>query len=243
MQFPTISTPTYEVKLLSREKPVKFRPFLVKEQKLMLLAVESKDPIETIKILKQVASNCILDDDIDLDSLSYVDLEVLFLNFRARSMGEVVNVFFKCKNEIDGQDKPCGMIMKFPINLLEVPVVNGDLETRIMIDDNVGIQMKIPSFEFLKILLEKNLTDEEGDYKTAAMCIEYIFDKDNVYYAKDATLDELINFLYNLPPDKYAKIERFFQDLPKVKQVIDHKCPKCSFEHKIVLEGLSDFFI
>ena len=208
----------------------------------MLLATEETDPAEVVKTVKQIVKNCLLDDSIDVDKLPLIDIELLFLNFRARSMGEVVNVFFKCKNEV-GDGKRCGMVMKLPVNLLEVPVVNADVETRIMLDDNVGVQMKIPSFEFMKTILEENSDEDDGDFRTTALCVDYVFDKEGVYYAKDATLDEMINFLYNLPPDKYEKIEKFFNHLPKVKKVIDHVCPKCSYEHKLVLEGLGDFFI
>jgi len=247
MKFPEVSTPIYEVELLSSKKPIKFRPFLVKEQKLMLMAVESKDPAETVKILKEVATNCIVDKTINVDDLSYVDLELLFLNFRARSMGEQINVYFKCKNKVheeeQGELKNCGMVMEIPVNLLEVPVVNREIEKRIMINESVGVQMKIPTFEFMQSILERNMGDEDGDFKAIAMCVDYVFDSDNAYYAKDATTEEMINFLMTLPPEKYEDIENFFNNLPKVRKDIHHKCPKCSYEHDLKLEGLGDFFI
>lgn len=244
MKFPDITTPTYEVQLLFRKKPVKFRPFLVKEQKLMLIAVESKDPIETVKILKQVAKNCIIDEDVNVEELPYVDLEKLFLNFRARSMGEVVDVHFKCRHEITdeaGNTKECGMIMQIPVNLLEVPIVNNDIDSKIMITEKIGVQMKIPTFELMESMLEDG--DSYGDFKTIAQCVEYVFDENGVYYAKDATLDEMIDFLINLPPDKYEKLEKFFEKLPKVKKELNHICGKCKHNHNLVLEGLGDFFI
>ena len=250
MKLPTISTPTYEVKILSREKPLKFRPFLVREQKLMMMAVEAKDPRENINIMKQITKNCVLE-DIDVDSLSLVDFEILFLNFRARSMGEIINVYYKCKNEFIGSEDEitqiCNMVMDVPINLLEVDVINSENEKRIMISDDVGIQMKLPTFEVIEKLMSTDPDDEEeindAEYKAAAMCIEYVFDKDSVYYAKDATLDEMMNFIYSLPPGKYEKIENYFKNLPTIRQESEAICSKCGFKHKFVLEGLNDFFI
>lgn len=244
MPLPKISSPTYEVQLLSRKKPVKFRPFLVKEQKLMLIAAESKDPVETVKILKQVATNCIVDEDINVEELPYVDLEKLFLHFRARSMGEVIDVHFRCKHMVTdptGKEKECGMIMQIPVNLLEVPVINNEIETRIMVTEKVGIQMKIPTFEMMEEILDDS--EDFGDFKTIAKCIEYVYDENDVYYAKDATLGEMVDFLINLPPDKYEKIEKFFDKLPKIKKEITHQCGKCGHSHNLALEGLGDFFI
>lgn len=242
MKFPEITTPIYEVQLLFRSKPIRFRPFLVKEQKLMLLASESKDPVETVKIIKQIVENCILDKDVDVGEIPYVDLEKLFLNFRARSMGEVVNAYYKCRNEVEVNEtkKECGMIMEIPVNLLEVPIVNSEIETRIMITDDVGLQLKFPTFEMMEELVEgKNY----GDFATVAKCVDYVFDKNGVYYAKDATLDEMIAFLANLPTDKYEKLENFFNNQPKMVQNITHKCGKCGFVHSLKMEGLGDFFI
>jgi T4 bacteriophage base plate protein len=248
MNLPKISTPIYEVKLMSIDKPVQFRPFLVKEQKLMMMAVESKDPMEAVKTMKQIATNCILD-KIDVDSLPLVDIEILFLNFRARSMGEVMNVYYKCKNDIvdeNNNKKECGMVIDVDVNLLEVPIKNQNVETKIMITEDIGIQMKLPTFEFINKLLSDNvpkLDDEDDSVYTAAMCVDYVFDKESVYYAKDCTAEEMMNFLYSLPPDKYTKIENYFENLPTVRKEMDAECPKCGFKHNFVLEGLNDFFI
>jgi len=247
MKFPTIATPTYEVKLFSQENPVKFRPFLVKEQKLMLLATEQTDANEVVNTIKQIIKNCLLDENIDVDKLPLIDIEVLFLNFRARSIGENINVFFKCKNEIgEGDQKSeCGMIIDGSIDLLSVPVVNLDQNsTKIMINDDVGLQMKYPTFEIIQKLSNPAENLEENDeFKTIALCIDYIFDKENVYYSKDATVEELVEFVMNLPAEKYDLLTNFFKSLPTVRQELNKDCPKCGFKHKFVLEGLNDFFI
>ena len=242
MKLPTISTPIYEVSLLSRKEPVKFRPFLVREQKLMLMAAEAKSQAESTSAIKQIAKNCILDEDLDIDNLPLVDLELLFLNFRARSMGEVISTYFKCKNIVE--EKECGMVVEIPVNLLEVPVVNSDVDKRIMVSENVGIQLKIPTFEIVnKLINEENDQDPESDFKAAAMNIDYIFDENGVYKSEEASMEDLLNFIYSLPPEKYNLIEKFFERIPTIRKKLQQRCPKCSYEHKFVLEGLNDFFI
>jgi T4 bacteriophage base plate protein len=242
MNLPNISTPTYEVKLFSQDKPVKFRPFLVKEQKLMLMAAEAKTSEDTANIVKQIAQNCLID-NINVDELPLVDLELLFLNFRARSIGENIITYFKCKNKNSSQEE-CGMVIELPINLLEVPVVNADVQKKIMITDNVGVQMKYPTFEAVTLLSSEKFNDDpDAEFKAAAMNIDYVFDENGIYKSKDVKLEDLLNFIYSMPPDRYKKIEEFFNNLPTVRKEIDHDCPKCKFKHHFVLEGLNDFFI
>jgi len=245
MKLPKIETPIYQAKLLSIKEPVMFRPFLVKEQKLMLQIVEERDPKESIKITKTIIKNCLLDQSIDVDALPSVDIEILFLNFRARSMGENLDVFFKCKNLVgDGEEKKeCGMVIESSINLLEVPVANQDYNNRIMISDDIGIQMKLPTFEIVESIANVDPTVENSEFKSIAMCIDFIFEKENVYYAKDATLEELIEFIVQLPPEKYELITKYFNNIPIVRKELDKECPKCGFKHNFVLEGLNDFFI
>jgi T4 bacteriophage base plate protein len=245
MKLPKIETPIYQAKLLSIKEPVMFRPFLVKEQKLMLQIVEERDPKESIKITKTIIKNCLLDQSIDVDALPSVDIEILFLNFRARSMGENLDVFFKCKNLVgDGEEKKeCGMVIESSINLLEVPVANQDYNNRIMISDDIGIQMKLPTFEIVESIANVDTSVENSEFKSIAMCIDFIFEKENVYYAKDATLEELIEFIVQLPPEKYELITKYFNNIPIVRKELDKECPKCGFKHKFVLEGLNDFFI
>jgi T4 bacteriophage base plate protein len=244
MNLPNISTPIHEVKLISQKDPVKFRPFLVKEQKLMLMANEAKDDKETANTIKQIAKNCIVTEGIDVDDLPLVDIELLFLNFRARSVGEMINAMFRCRNTRDDNGgAECGMTVEVPINLLEIPVVNLDVNRKIMITDKVGVQMKYPTFDVASTLLQsKESRDPDVEFKAVAMNIDYIFDDNGIYYAKDASQEELLNFIYSMPPDKYKEIEAFFDQMPTTKIEIDKKCPRCSYEHHFVLEGINDFF-
>ncbi len=237
MQLPKIDVPIYEVQLLSREQPVKFRPFLVKEQKIMLMAVEAKDMNNTMKAIKQIINNCVID-EIDADELPLADIETLFLHLRARSMGEVLNLFFKCTNVFE--EKQCGMLIEVPVNLLQIPQINKDTPKNIMINDSIGVIMKYPSLGIVDNLLKMN---SEVMVTVVAGCIDQVFDGESVYYAKDSTPEEMVNFVEGIPAEKFALIENFIDKVPRSVYTTNQKCVKCGFEHEFKLEGLSDFFI
>ena len=151
--LPKLDIPTYEVKLISTGKTVRFRPFLVKEQKLFLMAAESNDPKETVNVIRQVLKNCILD-EIDVDGLPTFDLEYLFMHLRARSVEEVVDLTYKCNNIVKdekGEDKKCNGVVEFKMNLLEIePTKNPDHKNKVQITENLGIAFKYPTFEMIQ---------------------------------------------------------------------------------------------
>ena|ERR1017187_597195 len=245
MKLPSLDYPIFEVQLLSQKLPVGFRPFLVKEQKLMMMAAEAKDTKTTISTIKQIINNCLIN-EMNVDELPLVDLELLFINLRAKSIGEITNLYFKCENEviagIGDQYIKCGMIIEVPINLLEIPVVNKNLEKKISFSDKVGVMMKYPTFELIDKLAEtKDAADVE--FTVVINSIDYIFDEVSIYKAKDATLEELLAFVMELPPEKYELMKSFVENSPKAKLTIEKDCSKCGYHHKINLEGLEDFFI
>lgn len=237
--LPVIDHPTYEVKLLSRKEPVKFRPFLVKEQKLLMMAKESEEIGSLVKTLKQIAKNCVLDEKLNVDTLPLVDLEILFLHFWSRSVGEVQNVYYKCTNQVEGSN--CGMIIEHAVNLLQIPIENEVFNSLISLTPKIGIQMKLPSFDSIEAL--DQIPEEDRDYYLASKCIDYIYDENSVHKADEATSEELLNFIENLSGDKYQKIEEFFEKSPKIRLQLKKICPKCGYEHDIELEGLEDFFL
>ena len=151
--LPKLDVPVYSVKLISTGQDVRIRPFLVKEQKLFLMAAESDDSKETINTIKQVLKNCVLD-DIDIDSLPTFDLEYLFMNLRARSVEEVVNLKYKCNNTIKndkGEDTVCNGSVEFDVNLLEIqPTKHKEHESKFMLNDKIGISLKYPTFEMVQ---------------------------------------------------------------------------------------------
>jgi len=248
MTLPQIVTPEYEVKILSKDKPIKYRPFLVREQKIMMMAVEAKDIQSTVTAVKQIIKNCVLEKNFNVDDLPLVDIETLFINLRARSMGEILNTYFKCTNMISEDQhvmmtpKQCGMIIEVPVNLLtDVKLSNEPLPNKIMLTQDVGVLMKYPSLELVNKLLESN--NETMIFTLVSSCIDKIFDKDSVYKAKDATQEEMNSFVENLPTESFKLLDEFIDKIPKSKVEMEKKCSKCGFQHKFVLEGLGDFFL
>lgn len=238
--LPKIDIPIYEAKLISSGEVIRFRPFLVKEQKLFLMAGESDDPKETVKTIKQVLRNCILD-DVDIENMATFDIEYLFLQLRARSVGEIANLRFTCNNNISETEK-CGNNVKIDVNVLEIdPQKNKDHTNKIQITDKVGVVLKYPTFNSLDI---SNLDTEniEQILEIIVSCIDYVYDADNIYYAKDTPKQELIDFIENLKQADLEKISVFFNTLPKIKKDVDFNCEKCGYKEVLTLEGIQSFF-
>lgn len=242
--LPKLDVPTYEVDLISTGKPIRFRPFLVKEQKLFLMASESDDAKETVQVIRQVLKNCIID-DIDVDSLPTFDLEWLFINLRARSVEEIVNLRYKCNNNVkdeEGKDVKCSGYVEFDVNLLDIePSKNPEHTNKVQITENLGVMLKYPTFE----MVQKYEGLEENDLMTNVLvdCIDYIYDKEQMYYAKDTTREELIEFVDNLQQKDLEKIKLFFDTIPEVKKDVTFDCPKCKYKEEIAIKGIQNFFV
>jgi hypothetical protein len=244
MALPKIDVPIYEAILPSNNQVVKFRPFLVKEQKLLLMAAQSSEIEEVVGSIKQALKNCMIS-ELEIDTLPVFDLEFLFLNLRARSVGEVVNVTYKCNNVLsidpEGNQNICPGSQKFDINVLEIKPKFGEEHTdKIMITDNLGIVMKYPSFEIMQKFQGKN--EEEVLFELIIKCIDYIFDKDNIYYVKDLEKEEISEFIDSMQQQHLEKIKSFFDTMPKITKELDFHCSKCGFEETINLEGVQSFF-
>lgn len=242
MPLPKLDVPVYETQLISNGKTIKFRPFLVKEQKLFLMATQSEELSDSIDVIKQVLRNCILTEDIDVEDLSTFDLEYVFLQLRTKSVGEVVNLRYTCNNDVlteNGETKKCGGIVKFNLNLQEVKPEKGENHTnKIQITPKLGVVMKYPTF---KMLQNSNIEDIDV-LDLIVECIDYIYDENEIYYAKDTTKQELIEFVESMQKDDFAKIEEFFNTMPKLKKDLDFKCPKCGYQETITVEGIQNFF-
>lgn len=239
--LPKIDIPIYETHLISNGELVRFRPFLVKEQKLFLMANESEDPKETINTIKQVLRNCILD-DLDVDNLATFDIEYLFLQLRARSVGEVVTLRFTCNNDITEEEK-CGNLVKVDVNVLDIkPTIGAEHTNKIQINEKIGLVLKYPTFGSVDVAsLDTENLDQVLDIIVA--CIDYIYDEDQVYPAKDSNKKELTEFIENLKQSDLEKISAFFNSLPKMKKDIDFSCNKCGYHETLQLEGIQSFFV
>ena len=242
--LPKLDVPIYEVKLISTGKTIRFRPFLVKEQKLFLMASEATDPKETINTIRQVLKNCILD-ELDVDSLPTFDLEFLFMNLRARSVEEVVDLKYKCNNIVKNdkdEDITCTGSVEFKLNLLEIqPIKDPNHTNKIQLTENLGIALKYPSFD----MIQKYESKSENEIMAGVLtdCIDYVFDNDQIYYAKDQTKEELDEFIDNLQQKDLEKIKVFFDTMPEIKKDVHFKCPKCLYEEDIQIKGLQSFFV
>jgi hypothetical protein len=251
MPMPKIDLPVFEIKLVSVPKPIKFRPFLVKEEKLLLMALQTEEEQTILNTIKQVINNCLVD-ELDIDSIPIFDIEYLFLNIRARSVGETVDTAYVCRNIVDSHTDDtgeeiqveCKNLMNVTVNLLQIKPPINDLPTKIYMTKDIGMQLSYPTLETFKSI--KNLIlSEDADqiYGLIFDCTEYVFDSNNVYYSKESSLEEFKLFLESLTQEQFDKILEFFNSLPVIKKEVRHICEKCSFQHDLVLEGLNDFFI
>lgn len=239
MALPKIDVPVYQLELPLSKKVVKFRPFLVKEQKNLLMALEADD-VDTIeRNIKQVLVNCTLSEDIDIGELPIVDVEYYFLNLRARSVGEVVELKYRCNNEIDG--KECGNVMETSLNILDLKVDIPENNDEIQITDKIVVKLKYPQFESIK---NNSNTEDLSDLALGMIVdsIEYIYDGEQFYSASEVHRSELVQFVEQLNQTQFSKLEQFFDKLPTLEKTLQLKCDKCGFEHTIVVEGLESFF-
>ena len=246
MPLPTIATPSYTLEIPSIKKEIKFRPFLVKEEKILIIAMESEDSKQIADAVKTVISNCILTKGIKVDQLATFDIEYLFLNIRARSVSEIINLNYKCNNDVknkeDDDTHKCGHTVKIDVNILDVkPKTDAKQETKIQITDKVGMVMKYPNFDTLKKY--ENVNQADVIMKLTSDCIDYIYDDDQIFYAKDTPEEELIEFIEGMQSKDLEKIKNFFDNMPKISKDLDFKCGKCGHEEKIIVEGLESFFV
>jgi len=242
--LPKLDIPIYSIDLISTGKPVRFRPFLVKEQKLFLMSSESNDPNEMVSIVRQVLKNCVID-DINIDNLPTFDLEYLFLNLRARSVEEVVHLSYKCNNKVpneDGEEKTCNGVVEFDVNLLEIePTKHENHKNKIQLTEKLGICFKYPTFDMLQKY--DNMEENEIIMKILVDCIDYIYDDEQIYRSKDTDPKELEEFVDNLQQKDIEKFKDFFQSMPEIKKDIAFKCPKCSYEESVEIKGIQNFFV
>lgn len=233
MSLPKINYPVNSIKVPSLEKSFRFRPFLVKEEKILLMAKESDSPTDILQAIKQVVNNCSVDDKFDVDKLAIFDLEYVFLKIRAMSVDNIVKVTYK-----DFEDEK---IYTFDVDLNKVEVeFPKDLNSKIQITDKSGIVMKYPSASLYD---DKEFIDSNKDYifELIVRCLDKIYEGDNVFEAKDYTLKEIRSFLEELDVKTFDKIREFLVNLPKMSYTIEYK-NSLENDRKIELNSLNDFF-
>jgi hypothetical protein len=238
MPLPKISTPTYELELPSTGETIQYRPFLVKEEKLLVIALESEDTKQITTAIKTVIKNCILTKNVKVESLPTFDIEYLFLNIRGKSVGEELEVNIICPDDEETQ-------VPIKINLDDIHVQKSeDHSNRIKLDSNIMMEMKYPSLDqFIKNNFDfdsKNAMDQS--FELIGSCIDKIFTEDEVWSASDVTKKEITEFLESMNSSQFKDIEKFFETMPKLSHTIKVTNPNTGVESEVVLEGLASFF-
>lgn len=239
MALPKISYPTFEVYLKSLNRSVKFRPFLVKEEKLLLMAKEAEDLQSLLESVKQIIANCCLE-DVRVDELPLFDIELIFIHLRLKSVGESLELTYKCENVVETER--CGNSMTFDVDLNQVVVEEPEEHTnKIMITDTVGVMLKYPSLQ-ISASMANQIDSIENIVDLIYEHLDYVFDEVSKYEAESVSREELYEFLGSLSLDQLEPFKQFFSTLPYVKTEKDVICDKCGFQHKIVVRGIDDFF-
>ena len=238
MPLPKIATPVYELELPSTGQTIEYRPFLVKEEKVLVIALESEDTKQITTAIKNVIKNCIKTKDIKVENLPTFDIEYLFLNIRGKSVGEMIEVNVTCPDYGVTQ-------VPIKINLDDIQVQKNEEHTnRIKVDDSIMMEMKYPSLDqFIKNNFdfdEKNAMDQSFDL--IATCIDKIFTEDEVWAVEDCSKKEIVEFLEQMNSSQFKEIEKFFETMPKLSHTIKVKNPKTKKENEVVIEGLAGFF-
>jgi len=235
--LPVNSTPIYTLKVPSNDKSIRFRPFLIKEEKALLIAQQSEDASVMVESLKNVIKSC-LKDDIDVEALATFDLEYIFTQIRAKSVGEVIELTLSCDTCTDEK-----AVAKVSIDLTKLEVIkNPEHILKIKLYDDVGVVMKYPTMNIVKKLEKVDSNDIEQVFDIIVECIDYIYTTDEVFHAKEQSKQELIDFLNNLTSEQFVNVQKFFETMPKLTHEVDYVCPVCNTLHHKKLEGLQSFF-
>jgi len=239
MPLPKINTPTYEMELPSSGKKIKYRPFLVKEEKILLIALETEDMKQISDGLIQILNNCIITRGVKVQSLATFDIEYLFLNVRARSVGETVEIQLSCPD--DGETT---VDVEIDIDLIKVQK-SKEHKNIIKLDDAYSMKLRYPSFEqFIgnNFEINDNVSDVTKSLDMITSCIEMVYDKEESWSASECSKKELTEFVDQLNSKQFKEIEKFFETMPKLSHTVKVKNPNTNVESEVVLEGLASFF-
>ena len=241
MPLPKIATPTYELELPSTGKVIKYRPFLVKEEQVLILALESQDIKQITLAIKSVLKDCILTKGIKVEDLPSFDIEYIFLNVRGKSVGESIDLIVTCSD--DGTTEVPVKVFVDEISVQK----DENHSTEIRIDDSIVIKMKYPSLEqFIKnnfdFTTQESVSTIEKSFDIISSCIESIFTEEEAWAAADVTKKELIEFIESMNADQFKKIEKFFETMPKLSHTFTVVNPNTKVENTVTLEGLTSFF-
>ena len=240
MPLPKIATPSYELELPSTGKTIQYRPFLVKEEKLLVIALESQDTKQITNAIKAVIRSCVLTKSVKVENLPTFDIEFLFLNIRGKSVGEDIDVKIICPDDNKTE-------VNISVNLDDIQVEKSeDHSNKVKLDKNLMMELKYPSLnEFVKSNFDPNDLNRSAmdqSFDLISTCIDKIYDEDEVWVAADCTKKEIKDFLESMNSSQFKQIETFFDTMPKLSHSIKVTNPKTKVESDVVLEGLASFF-
>lgn len=243
MALPKCDVPLYDIVLPSTGEKLKIRPFTVKEEKILFLALESDNEDEKENATRQVVNNCIVHPEVDVDKLATYDIEYLFLQLRARSVGETLTLKFNPLK--DTTCKTCSAVREVVVDISQVQVKkNPDHQHKIELTPKLGVIMKDPNFSLLKELNHIRQTQEIDDIlRVMARCIDKLYDEKKTYDSKDHATKEFVEFLENLPKKQFQKIDEFFNTIPTLTHTVNIDCKECGLHQEYVMEGLKDFLV
>ena len=237
MPLPKIATPTYELVLPSSGRKIKYRPFLVKEEKILIIALESQDQKQIATAVKSILASCILTKGTKVEKLSTFDIEYLFLNVRGKSVGEQIEVMVTCPD--DGKTQ-----VPTSINIDTIKVhKNKNHKQDIKLDDNYTLKMRYPSLnEFIKTNFSAENIKVDDTFELIASCVDQIYSEEESWTQEDCTTKELTDFIESLNSAQFKEIEKFFDTMPKLSHVVEVTNPNTKVKSKITIEGLQSFF-
>lgn len=233
--LPKIDLPTYELTLPATKAIILYRPFLVKEEKLLLMAAQGKDSREISRAILQVVNNCIVDSGkVKIDELASFEIDYLFLHMRGKSIGGTILQEFTCNNIVN--ESKCGHVWEVSINVEDAKLSNEPRGNTIKLNDKFSLKMKLPTFKTY------DTEKENYEYEVLIDCIDCLYDNETVYKFKDQTMEENINFIEGLTKEQFKLIQDYYDSIPEIVIDKQFKCPKCGFEHKMRLDDPLDFF-
>tara|TARA_Y100000593_G_C4308054_1_gene336811 strand:+ start:953 stop:1681 length:729 start_codon:yes stop_codon:yes gene_type:complete len=242
MSLPKIDIPTFTTKLLSTGQKITYRPFLVKEEKILYMALESNDASEMTRAMKQIINNCV-QTEIDIEELPLFDIEYLMIHLRARSVGESAEVIHRCQQPLDNE--VCGNEINLNISLENISLNKPSPKEppSVSITDQIGIQMRYPKTEILSATLADDEDALQNIWNAVELCIDFIYDEESVYHLDNYTEDEKLDFFESLTQEQFGQLREFFEDLPRLQYTESYKCKKCNYDGPLVIEGVDSFFV
>lgn len=234
MSLPILNAPRYEMELPLSKKTITYRPYLVKEEKLLMMAMESKDQKSILKTVQDIIDACTFG-EIKAKDLPTSELELIFLKLRSKSVGETSHIAYECQK--------CGQKHEMSVNLNDIEIDTSSVApNKIMLTDSVGVIMKYPTTSDVSKVINSNAGDIKNTFAIITSCIETIFDSNGIYQASEASKEDLESFIDSLSSVQFESIKKFFESMPKLSKDVSFTCSSCGTRNEIVLEGLQSFF-